>query len=1026
MSSTSSSWNQKQQSQKRRHQGLLDVVLSWSLSDILNKDLYKFQVKELPLTFSSTTHYMNSFKYPLLEETHADLLSEVAGISQAPSSCISSLQRIPTGNDRELLYRIKLTGSDYEPQVGDLIALTKVKPKCVADLDRPNSRFLIAFVSSLIDQKPMTIQVLSSDIIESNTVEARRSKAFVVYLTNLTTNMRIWKALNWEGNMSIVQRTLSSSCAPVATNCSESCRAEGKGVIDLELRPAFDSFHLDSSQEAAVISCLVANRCRHQNSIKLIWGPPGTGKTKTMASLLFLLLRSKRRTLTCAPTNIAVVGVAKRVLSLVSDHDLGCDTYGLGDIVLFGNQERMKINDDDNQELLDVFLDNRIDALSNGLSLWKFYVTGMIQFLENPMKEYRRLIVFPKPSILIKTKSKLESQGNNEEKKMTFEEFAMNRFNVFGKKLISCIRSLYTHLPTSVVSLAYAKKLYLSIDIIEMVGESVNEIVTSNKSLKEAFNKKTVSSYSKLSFHKAECLLALKELLDASFIPKPMDMDQLKIFCLGSACLIFCTASSSIKLCTNAMKPIDLVLIDEAAQLKECESAIPLQLRGVQNAVLVGDERQLPSMVQSKICEEAKFGRSLFERLVQLGHGKHLLNIQYRMDPSISQFPNAEFYGGAILDGPNVTNKCREKNLLRHGMYGSYLFIDVDSANEEFDNNHSTKNVVEVAVIAEIVANLFKESVANKQPVTIGCISPYKAQVNAIQAKLGKKYSQKENGSTFTVNVRSVDGFQGSEEDVIIFSTVRCNQRGSVGFLSNRQRANVALTRARHCLWIVGNKETMIKSGSVWTALVSDAEDRGCVYSASENKNLAQAMVQAMVELGQFGLLLKKESLLFKEAKWKVNFDNTFLERMERIQSLYIRKQVVSLLVKLSDGWRQHRKSNRNNFNDTPGIYDILETYNLDGRLYLVWSVDIVYENSLCAQVLKVWDILPLSQIQQCAKSLEQVFGNYTLDMIKRCQTKCSGRNQALPITWHEDLGNDLSRDLASQFDKLCFSAVSL
>lgn len=125
---------------------------------------------------------------------------------------------------------------------------------------------------------------------------------------------------------------------------------------------------------------------------------------------------------------------------------------------------------------------------------------------------------------------------------------------------------------------------------------------------------------------------------------------------------------------------------------------------------------------------------------------------------------------------------------------------------------------------------------------------------------------------------------------------------------------------------------------------------------------------------------------------WQVNFDNAFLERMERIGSLYIRKQVVSLLVKLSDGWRQHRKSNGNNFNDTPGIHDILETYNLDGCLYLVWSVDIVYENSLCAQVLKVWDILPLSQIQQCAKSLEQVFGNYTLDMIKRCQTKGSGR----------------------------------
>lgn len=90
---------------------------------------------------------------------------------------------------------------------------------------------------------------------------------------------------------------------------------------------------------------------------------------------------------------------------------------------------------------------------------------------------------------------------------------------------------------------------------------------------------------------------------------------------------------------------------------------------------------------------------------------------------------------------------------------------------------------------------MFTESVARKQRVSVGCISPYKAQVNAIHEKLGNKYMGYEN--YFSVNVRSVDGFQGSEEDVIIISTVRCNGRGSIGFLSNHQRTNVALTRAR-------------------------------------------------------------------------------------------------------------------------------------------------------------------------------------------------------------------------------------
>lgn len=77
----------------------------------------------------------------------------------------------------------------------------------------------------------------------------------------------------------------------------------------------------------------------------------------------------------------------------------------------------------------------------------------------------------------------------------------------------------------------------------------------------------------------------------------------------------------------------------------------------------------------------------------------------------------------------------------------------------------------------------------------MGIISPYKAQVNVIGEKL-KKYNRDCNGN-FSVSVRSVDGFQGGEEDVIVISTVRCNKNGEVGFLSNRQRANVAITRAR-------------------------------------------------------------------------------------------------------------------------------------------------------------------------------------------------------------------------------------
>lgn len=89
------------------------------------------------------------------------------------------------------------------------------------------------------------------------------------------------------------------------------------------------------------------------------------------------------------------------------------------------------------------------------------------------------------------------------------------------------------------------------------------------------------------------------------------------------------------------------------------------------------------------------------------------------------------------------------------------------------------------------------ELTRTKKKVSVGVISPYKAQVDAIQARV-RKYSANSGTSDFALSVRSVDGFQGGEEDVIIISTVRCNENGSVGFLSNRQRANVMLTRARY------------------------------------------------------------------------------------------------------------------------------------------------------------------------------------------------------------------------------------
>nr|TKS15567.1 hypothetical protein D5086_0000032620 [Populus alba] len=439
----------------------------------------------------------------------------------------------------------------------------------------------------------------------------------------------------------------------------------------------------------------------------------------------------------------------------------------------------------------------------------------------------------------------------------------------------------------------------------------------------------------------------------------------------SSACQFSCSA----KLHTEGMKPIKMLVVDEAAQLKECESTIPLQLSGLRHAVLIGDERQLPAMVQSQISEKAEFGRSLFERLVILGHEKHLLNMQYRMHPSISLFPNKEFYGGLIQNASTVKERNYQKRFLQGKMYGPYSFINLAHGEEQFNDDCSTRNLVEVAVVSELVASLFKGFTKARKGMSVGIISPYKAQVYAIQEKIGKTYSAY---SDFAVNIRSVDGFQGGEEDVIIFSTVRCNANGKIGFLSNRQRVNVALTRARYCLWILGNGATLVNSYSIWKKLVTDAKERGCFYNAEDDKSLSKAIVDALVNVN---------SLLFRNARWKFCFSDDFRKSILKVRN-EARQEVISLLAKLSSGWRQYPEE-RNIVvrHGTPPVQ--LEQYRVNDQLHLIWTVDIIKENSNHTQILKAWDVLPLPDLPKLARRLDDVFGNYTVDKMNRCKHRC-------------------------------------
>ncbi|XP_026409800.1 helicase SEN1-like [Papaver somniferum] len=1049
-----SSSSKKDGNEKR--DSLVDQVFSWSLHDIFNHNLYKDKVNKIPKTFSSVNQYLDSYRYPLLEETHADFLSNMMNLYKAPKCKILSVEKHKHYKPpRNFIYTMLLDhmGEDgtpdknvYKPQGSDIIAFSDVRPERVKDFVRVS--YIPAMILGVDDEEiPYLVKVLTSKpiIVEDENGEENliNDPLFAVYLINMTTNLRIWRALHPSGarNENIIKEALrANSQAEVDCNiCSQEA--------ELVLSKGLQSFNLNESQFGAVLRSIATSSCSHKNSVKLIWGPPGTGKTKTIGILLWALLKMKCKALTCAPTNTAVVEVTRRLMSIVGE-TLESNNYGLGDIVLFGNDKRMNI--DARGDLGDVFLDYRSKILWDCLNPrtgWGVQLKSMICLLE---EAYQQFLVYGENKKLEKEKDvscKMEQMEEIEEETVglsvtvgqsgesstgeeavneEFSEFLLKRFSLIEKDMRFSIESISSHMPTSFISVTMVNKMYTTLDLLKFFRVSLVKDSYSNQELKKVFSDSEIKDCSSkttsvllLRKSRVECLEVLRFLEEFKF-PNFHDVGSIKEFCLQKACLIFCTASSSAKLST--IKELKLVIIDEAAQLKECESAIPLQLTYVRHAILIGDERQLPAMVQSKISEKAEFGRSLFERLVSLGQNKHLLNIQYRMHPSISVFPNVEFYNKQILDAPTVKGRTYTRNLLQGRMYGPFSFIDVSYGKEEFNDMHSCRNPVEVAVISAIIENLYKASIANNNKVSVGVISPYKAQVFALIDKLGNRF---EAHSNFSVSVRSVDGFQGAEEDVIIMSTVRSNGNGSVGFLSNHQRTNVALTRARYCLWVVGNGQTLMNSDSVWRKLVQSSKDRGCFFRVDDDKMLSKAVIDSLIELNQLEDLLNMDSLLFKGAKWKVIFGDGFWSSLSGIKSVEFRKNLVSLLMKLSSGWRQRSQKEKELKTNDGDVAQLLQRNQINGRLNLLWTTDIVKEKSNYIQVLKILDILPSAEIPpRLAKSLDAIFQSYTVQKMCRCKHKRLEGVLEVPMSW--EISPDDTIGAGTNYEDLSAALASL
>ncbi len=402
--------------------------------------------------------------------------------------------------------------------------------------------------------------------------------------------------------------------------------------------------------------------------------------------------------------------------------------------------------------------------------------------------------------------------------------------------------------------------------------------------------------------------------------PGALGKEMLESSIIDGAQLLFTTLNSSGHPSMEATE-FCVTLIDEAAQCVEPSVLIALR-RGCKQCIMVGDQKQLSATTFSNSVKAVGYDKSLFERLVESGHPYIMLDTQYRMAPSISDFPSAEFYGGKLRDGANVTGagylphyikpNCThteettntadssatiapilskfdaltaayhpaEDSAAAPPLFSSFMFLDLLTSREEDPDSPSKANLQEVALCVGLLRALIAEAArCGAKLGSVGVITPYGEQLGELRKALTKaglmqpkestdtskkevangaegsgaaatNSSSNSSGCEYDVECNTVDGFQGREKDLILISTVRANDQESIGFLSDTRRMNVALTRGKFGMFVVGHAGTLSRNRH-WGDLLEHAHRCEGYVEVPDAETDLRALLRAKVQLDE-------------------------------------------------------------------------------------------------------------------------------------------------------------------------------
>ncbi|XP_064079400.1 uncharacterized protein LOC135196478 [Macrobrachium nipponense] len=621
------------------------------------------------------------------------------------------------------------------PAQGSLISL-----KVSRDSERKKSQHVFGYVQDLLKQKrrmmPKELENVLPHAEAALVLDIRIAKepgpelrcGNVLSLCNISYIRPFTRT--WEG---LCKLPLSPLCNDILSPKEDSFMPNHSAKYLVPEMP------LNESQVQAVVK--VSAKCvydPHLPKLSLIHGPPGTGKTRTIVSLVAQIVRlseeacmSNCRILLCAPSNAVADELTLRLVKL-------------REINIALRVVRVGIRDSITPEV-------------RGYSLDAFITKHMNRELKTPKN--------------------VSARKEWERKK--------NMVNVAGKDL------------------AKAKKENKPREAIRAMEKRRDDLMKSLSEMEKSFAVNLTPKEHQMLYKKCQ----RDYLLGAQVITTT----------LGG-----CFSGPMAEVFTGVDHPFTSCIVDEAGQCKETEMWVPL-LYSMRKLVLVGDHRQLPATVLSKLAQDKNLKQSLFERLyhrfvveLQKDELVHTLDTQFRMHPEIVHWPSEHFYFNKLKTSPDVIQE-RSYDCL------PYAVFDVKNSLERRGPRNELFNPTECHVVRLILDSI--EPHVSK--LKIGVITPYQSQKFHLEKEL--------NGfcNRLNININTIDGFQGQERDVIILSFVRANPASQIGFLSEPQRLNVALTRGRKSCFVVASLSSLSQNKD-WQSLISNARARNLVYEIQD------------------------------------------------------------------------------------------------------------------------------------------------------------------------------------------------